>query len=346
MEPLGSAIKPSMTKTSRFVASLGVLLALAPGSFAVGPDRVDDAITALFLAARAGDDQAAEKAAGALVTFREAAASKLALSVGGRTPQELVWALRCLREIGTPDGRNIAFALCSHEKAEVRIEAVFATNMLGGDAALPYLIQAAGDSDATVRRRAYDGITAHGTGSAEELEVGLKGVLDPDFWVLNQAFLILDKQPRPPEGGKDKLMAGLARIVPQLDERNAAATFDLLVRHCGEHCAPIIETAFGAKRVEVAIAALGAAGELRLGSVVRKVCGLASQRDVVVSKAAIECLARINDPDSVEFLVDLLAGAQDPVRVDALALALRTMTGQLFGTDVEKWRRYLAKRSH
>jgi HEAT repeat protein len=135
------------------------------------------------------------------------------------------------------------------------------------------------------------------------------------------------------------------KIVDRLDGRNATATFDLLVRRGGSKCAPAVESGLSSKNSLIVIAALDAAGKLRLASVVPRCKRLASGSERDLSKAAIECLSRINDPESVGFLVDLLESSRDPERTDALAVALRRMTGRLHGTDVAKWRAYLAKRN-
>ena len=326
----------------RALALILVLDSVALSSPATGPDGIDDAITALYAKVRSGDDAAAAKAAATLASFGGSAASRLAASAADRTPPEIVWALRCLRAIGSTDGRDLAFGLCSHGNAGVRAEAVWTTSELGQETGVTLLLQAASDADAIVRRRAFDGILAHGIRAAGATEVASKGILDVDFWVVLQAFQILDQQPRVPEGSRDKVVVALGRLVPQLEERNAAAAFDLLVRRAGMACGPMIETGLDVTREAVVMAALHAARQLRLATVVLRVQSLAKGSNPLIAKAAIQTLASINDPNSVAFLVDLLASSREPGRVDAIAVALRTMTGRLYGTDVEKWRKYLA----
>jgi HEAT repeat protein len=316
------------------------LLAAAPAS-ARPSGGLDDAILALFRAARAGNDTATTQAATTLVSFGPAAASSLARSLSDRSPQELVWALRCLREIGSDAVRDTVFGLCAHTDPMVRTDAVIASAMLGKAAAVPYLQRAAADPDDTVRRRAFDGILEHGCQADGTLVIAVNGVVDKDFWVVLQAFQILDCQ-RKPERGPDRVVTELARIVSRLDERNAEAYFDFLVRRAGADCAPVIEPALGATQPCVVIAALRAAGRLRLAAARLPATKLAKGSDIPVSVAAIDTVAQINDHDSLPALVDLLERARHTQQIDALAVALRRMTSRLYGTDVALWRKYLA----
>jgi HEAT repeat protein len=319
---------------------LAIVLAVGPAA-AEWSGGVDDAILALFTAARAGNETATTQAASVVVSFGPAAAASLARSLSDRTPQELVWALRCLREIGSDTVKDTVFGLCSHSDAAVRADAVIASGMLGKSAAVPFLQRAAADPDDTVRRRAYDGLIEYGCQADGTLVIGVNGVVAKDFWVVLQAFQILDGQKKP-ERGADRVVVELAKVVGKLDDRNAEACFDFLVRRAGADCGPVVESALGASQRCVVIAALRAAGRLRLASARLPATKLAKNSEIPVSIVAIDCVAQINDPDSLPALVDLLERATDPLQVDAVAVALRRMTSRLYGTDVSLWRKYLA----
>jgi HEAT repeat protein len=326
----------------RTAATLVLALALAASAARAGTTGgLDDAIAALFRAVRAGDEVATTQAASALVARGPAGASELAKSLADRTPAELVWALRCLREIGSDAVKETAFTLCSHENALVRADAVTTAYVLGKASAVPVLQRAAADADDTVRRRAFDGILEYGSQAPGTLAVAVNGVVDKDFWVVLQAFQILDCQKKP-EGGPDRVLVELSKLVGKLDERNSEAYFDFLVRRGGNDGGPVIVSALEAARPCVVVSALKAAGRLRLAEATQRATRLAGSSDSATSVAAIDCLSHVNDPETVPILVDLLERVKDPERIEALCVALRRMTSRLYGADVALWRKYLA----
>jgi HEAT repeat protein len=205
---------------------------------------------------------------------------------------------------------------------------------------VPYLQRAAADPDATVRRRAFDGLIEFGCQADGTLAVAVNGVVDKDFWVVLQAFQILDCQ-RKPERGPDRVMVELAKIVDRLDERNSDACFDFFVRRAGADAGPVVQAALKSEKRCVVLAALKAAGRLRLAGAKPEATRLAGKPDLAVAVAAIDCLSLINDPDTLPILVELLDRAREPERVDALCVALRRMTSRLYGSDVSLWRKYL-----
>lgn len=318
-----------------------VALALAASPASAGASGgIEDAILALFRAARAGNDVATAQAATALVAFGPSAAATLSRSMSDRTAPELVWALRCLREIGSDAVKETVFTLCSHSDPGVRADAVSASWTLGKSASVPFLQRAASDPDDTVRRRAFDGLIEYGCQADGTLAIAVNGVVDKDFWVVLQAFQILDCQ-RKPERGPDRVMVELAKIVPRLDERNADACFDFFVRRAGADAGPVVEAALKSEKRCVLLSAIKAAGRLRLAAAKAEATRLAGKPDLAISVAAIDCLSLINDPDSVPILVELLDRAREPERLDALCVALRRMTGRLYGANVCCWRKYL-----
>jgi HEAT repeat protein len=326
------------------VAVLALGCALAAPARSPDPDEVDEAVARLFAAARSGDERACMNAAGSLVAFKDVGASKLAGSLEGRTAVELVWALRCLRAIGGPAAAGAASTLATHADAAVRAEAVWTAYDVSGAVAWEVLVSAARDGDPIVRRRAFDGLAQHACSKPGVAAVAIEGILDRDSWVMLAAFQILHAQPVAPDPKADPVIPGVTRILPRLDERNAKAAFRLLVRRAGQGCGAAIEGSLDAEREAIVLAALEAAGDVRLTAAVPRCARLASGSDLVVARAAIECLARINDPSTLPFLVDQLEQSRDRERTDALAAALRRMTGRLYGTDVPRWRVYLEQR--
>jgi hypothetical protein len=320
---------------------LVLAVAAAPLAAAV-TGGVEDAILALFRAARAGNDTVTMQAAASVAAFGPQAASGLVRSLGDRSPAELVWALRCLREIGSDVAKEPAFALCAHADAAVRAEAVWASATLGGTSSVTFLQRSASDPDDIVRRRAFDGLLEYGCQADGTMPIAAKGVIDKDFWVVLQAFQILDHQKKP-ERGVDPVLVELSKYVSRLDDRNADACFDFFVRRGGPDCGTIVEAALSSKQPCVVVAALKAAARLRHAPALRLATRLAGDADVKIAVAAIDCLSEINDPDSVVVLVDLLERVRDEERTDAIAVALRRMTSRLYGTDVALWRKYLAK---
>jgi hypothetical protein len=307
---------------------------------------IGESIEAMYAAVRAKDEAGAANAAAAIVRFGDEAAAAIVTSTTGRAPAELVWALRCLREIGPAAAKDTVISLCDHSSAEVRAEAVWTAHGLDAAAATPALLRAAGDGDATVRRRAFDGLAQSPTASRASggLDVAVRGVVDADAWVILRAFEMLDHLPRGGEDGRtpDRVVEALARIVPELDDRNASAAVSTIVRRAGPRATPILVQALTAKRREVVIAALDGLGQVRASSALPAVHGLAGSADMDVAVAATKAIARTSEAASVPILVDLLEQARDPRRIDALAVALRTITGKLHGTDVAAWRKYLS----
>jgi HEAT repeat protein len=329
---------------SRLLApTLALFLAVGQAA-AVGPNEVDDALTKMFSAAKAGDDQAAVDAATTVVAFGESAAPRLvsSLTTPNRTASEIAWALRCLKVLRSPLAKDPAFALCGHASAEVRGEAILTAAAVGGDAAVTLMLKLAGDPDAMVRRRAFDGLLQSDSTASEIIPVAARGILDPDTWVVIDAVQILDRFPVPADFSKDKVVEAVGAGVGRLEDHNAAAVFDFLVRRAGIQCGPILHRALDLKNTEVVVQALDAAGRVRLVSAITKISRLAKGSDRRVAKAAIECLSKINEAPSVPFLIDMLDGARDAEMIDAIAVALRGMTGMLHGTDVIAWRKWLA----
>jgi HEAT repeat protein len=320
---------------------LAAMLAATPS---LGLNEVDDAVARLLVAARAGNDQNAAEAASSVIGFGDSAVSKLLDGISARTPSEIAWSLRCLRAIRTSRARDVAFAMCAHAYASVRAEAAILAGTIGGEAAVPLLIKASADRDATVRRRAFDGLVQTGSVAPELVAVATQGILDADTWIVVDSVMILDRIPASPDISGDRVLAAVSAAVGRLDDHNAAATLDLVVRRAGIHSGPLLMKALDAKKPAVVVEALDAAARLRLASAVPKVSRLAKSSDRRLAKAAIDCLARINDSSTIGFLVDLLEGAKDAELMDAIAVALRKMTGQLFGTDVSGWRKWLASR--
>ena len=116
------------------------------------------AVTRFFADVRAGRDGAALASGREVLRHGRAAVSELLDGLNDRTPREMAWGLRALGNLGDAAAVPVVARLCGHASPQVRADAVAAAGRLLGDDARGLLIQAVGDADVGVRRRAFDAV--------------------------------------------------------------------------------------------------------------------------------------------------------------------------------------------
>jgi hypothetical protein len=324
-----------------------VLFVLSSGGLAQAPaeeSAVAGAVRTLLAAADGEDEQATNKAAKAVNALGEPAAAVLAGLPETTAPRRLVWALRCLRVHGSSVGRDFAAALTKHADASVRVEALVTAADLMGDAVAPLCLAATKDADTTVRRRAFDGLLLVAAETKEAGAAAAIGVMDADFWAADVAVRILFNQPAPKAGEPDVLSSAVAQSAPSASRDAALSVYAFLARRSPKAARTAVERGLSSDRPEIRIAAVRTIAELRADDLASRAAALASDSEFKVAKAAIETVATLNDPSTLESMIDLLETAPDKARREAVAVALRRMTGKLHGYDVAAWRRELAKR--
>lgn len=313
---------------------------------ALSPAQAPDAnpttgkVVATFLkAARTGDGAALEAAAQHVRKAGKEALSLLGTALSGRTPAELVAGMRFLRSAKAGDRVVDLQALTVHVDPDVRAESMWLCAEAAGAAPLAWLHRGAADPAASVKRRAFDALLSREARDRQTLELAIAGILDSDWWISSQSGRILGSWPVVKKG-PDLVAQALGAMVPDLGPASAPTVFSILAHRMGKRAAPYLSSGMAHKTSEVAIAAIKATARLRL-RVLSPTLRKLFRRGDAVALAAVQCVAELQDRQSVRPLVKLLArGVKSPLK-EAVALSLRHITGQIHGYDVARWEEYL-----
>lgn len=323
-------------------AAAAVLLAAGavPGQAPAG-DPALLAVRRLFEAAGGGVEAALMKAAEAVVAQGAAAVAPLTEGLAKRPGAAIVWALKCLREIDAGTGAVSLSGLADHPEPAVRAESLLAGAALIGRDFLPVVRAAARDKETPVRRRAYDALLLIASPDPETLALVAGGLIEDDFWIASCVWRFFDVVPKPADGGSDPVIPALGSVAERVADAHAAPVFSFLAARGGAAAHPYVVQALRSRRPAILAGALTAAGTLRIQEAFDTAAATLDSRDRASALAALECLSQLKHPRSVPLLVDLLDSTRDQERKDAVAVALRKITGRTFGFDTAAWRKWL-----
>ncbi|HYC79258.1 MAG TPA: HEAT repeat domain-containing protein [Planctomycetota bacterium] len=296
---------------------------------------------AFFGAVRSGDDTAALRAASKLAEAGDAGVEALLDHAVGRDPTEIACALRWSADTGLPVAAKPAARFAVHDDAGVRASAIVCVAATAGPKEIALYVAATRDAAPEVRRRAYDALVEHALGAPETVAAGAEGMASDDSWLVMRGAALLQAAPAPPPGGVDPVMSALTAVAPRIRGGNAAAVLDVVGRRCGAAAAPVVVKLLAVEDLEAVIAALEAVARHGIAEAAPRVRALAEHDEPTVAAAAFRGLAAAPTPDATHFLVGRLEDAPTEELREAAAIALRRLTGKLFGRDVARWRRWL-----
>ena len=302
------------------------------------------AVRGFFDAVRANKPKTSARRGKQVVDHGDLAVDPLLDGVRKRSAREIVYALRAMGYLKNARTRSTVLALCAHESADIRAEAVVAGCRAHPSAMGPVLDFAVADPHHMVRRRAYDGVLSMELQQRQEfIGIAFRGIVDSDFWVRSRALRIISGAlPAPTgEGEVDPVIAGAQAVMPQLGKDSAVPLFRILAKIRTKAMPDLVETGLRTGSIDAQVAAFGAAADLRLRDHGGVALRLLSSRSVVLANSAAAYLGRIRDRKSVPMLVDRLESTRDKGRREAIAVALRQITGRPFGYDVTRWRAWL-----
>lgn len=130
----------------------------------------------------------------------------------------------------------------------------------------------------------------------------------------------------------------------KLNPASAPTLFRWLRSRNGVSAKALIHECCSAKSPSLRSAAVVAASKSQMTEEIPRIRTFLSDRDPDLVRSSIEALAELKDRESLRTLVDLLESHPEPTVKDAAAVALRSLTGQLFGFDAAAWRTHLASR--
>lgn len=301
-------------------------------------------VDAFLAAARSGQQERLEAAATDVLAAREETLPMLVKRIAKRSSDEIVCVIQLLARGGAWAWLSELTVLEGHLSGRVRSELVrFAGQARPGELSLGLLGRALDDADSQVRRRALDGLLRQRAFESALLRSVTARLLDEDPWVVGQAARLLAAWPAG-EAKADPVVVELEGILPRLRDASGTSFFTVLMRRKGEGVDPLFSRGLAHARSGVVVAALqviARSGRRRHLPTVRVLAG----RPGATGVAAVRCLGDLRDPAAVPILVDLMAAAPQGVYREALAVGLRAITGQTFGYDVRRWRRWLSERS-
>ena len=330
----------------RLVSSWALALVLAAAGVGqdVPPEAAPRRVASLFEAARAGDAEAAVKAAEAVVACGDAAVAAITQGLASREAPEILWGLRCLRVLHANVEAGLLRSFLDHQDAGVRVEAVVAGSRLLGGEFGPDLERAASDEDGQVRRRAIDGLRTTRSCTPATLQIAVDGVASADYWVADTCIKILAAWPKPAGAEPDPLLLEAGKVLPRLTPLAGRMVFRTLVARSGPAVEPLIAEVCSRRLAGAAAGAFEAAEVLGLDAVLPDARRLVAAPEPELARPALAFLVARKDRQVVAELVNLLASAREDGWREDLAVGLRAITNQLHGYDVAAWRAYLRDR--
>ena len=301
----------------------------------------EESVARMFEAASHGDQRSLLTAAREVVSSGFGAIEPLYENLADRSATEIIWALKCLKQMGERAGKRALVDLCAHENPRVRQEALISGAILLRAEILPACFKAATDENVRVRRRAIDGLVSLDADHSDCIDVGFAGILERDFWISAQALKLLQAVPMPKKGQNDPVASRTVKLVTRMSDQTAERLFGLVAQRRSKNAARLVKVALDDGNDASKVGALAMATRMRKIDVNARARELLRLSATSVRRAAISYLAARKDQEAVDGLIDVL----DEPRIDGklrddTAVALRRITGKLFGFDVSAWREY------
>ena len=319
------------------------LMAMVPATAqSTSPQKAAEAAVKGFLkTAAAGDVDGLEKAAQAVIAVRAEALPLLEEGLHKRKPHEIVAILRLMRRMRAPGAAGTVLDLAAHRAAAVRAEVLVFCTLLDVPEIVPHLYRGTRDESVDVRRRAYDGLLKFEPRDQNALMAAVQGLFSRDFWIVGQAARFLATWPRP-ENGVDPLVRALGDKIRALDVLSAAPVFAILSKRMGDEVLPLVLRGMKSSKDVVALQAIKTAVNLKLKGAHGELQQLCQGRGEA-AVAATRALGTLKVWKATPTLVKRLSLTTNKKHREAIAVALRRITGKAFGYDSSKWEIFLSE---
>lgn len=301
------------------------------------------AVAEFLEAAKAVKAANIEALADRVVALGSLATGPLLKDLSERSPRQLTWILKILRNLEAKDLRAEILPLTAHPDGDVRAEALRTALEVRPDLCTEAVISLAKDKHLEARKVAYNGFLVV-PADDRFLPLLFDGLRDKDFWCALQAQRGLAMWPEPKKGELDPIIGGLHRNIGHLPGTTALQMIDIVKQRRDSNIDELLITGMGRGTDEVKVALLEAAIQHRSKAIVKQASDhllLRSAPELVV--ASLRYLGSCKYEGSLATMADLLGSGNKSIR-DAAAVALRTITGQLFGYDQDKWSRWISTR--
>ncbi len=326
--------------TRRILASLVLACMAGSALFGQSGDEVEKQVAVFFRAAEAGSATLVAEAEKTVALGPEIGPYLLD-GLGKRSPDAIVWALRCYKVVGAGDGEEALSGFCSHDSADVRAEAMVSLSALHPEAAVSRAHELMKDREVVVRRRAIDALVAHAPSDVQTISVAFDALTDGDFWICSRAIRLLSRVDCSTEESRAVMVQRCVPMVPKLDARTAGLVIGLVVSQTGKASLPVLAAAARRDLPSVQAAAFGAAARLGLDQLLDDARRHIDRKDSEARLPAIRYVAALRDRDSMRRLVGVIENEKDPAR-EAAVVALRQISGQSFGYEPDRWRAWIA----
>ncbi|MFT7619996.1 MAG: HEAT repeat protein [Planctomycetota bacterium] len=258
-----------------------------------------------------------------------------------RQPAEIVWALRCLKNLKDKSSGSVVIQLLKHEDETVRSEAILIAKVLYGKKLGSMVFDLTKDKSLSVRRRALDAAIELVPHDPRMVDLAFDSLADGDFWLMSRALRVLSKmQVKTPED-KLNLIERSLKIAPRLNGNVAEMFFAHLSRALAKDTRVVLERTLDRGRIGAKVAAFECAGKLRLREFLPKARKLIRASNRKIRTAAIRYTGMVKDKDSASLLIPLLDEFPPGEMQTAVVIALRKISGQTIGFDSSKWRAWL-----
>lgn len=318
----------------------GLIVLIVSGLLSAQENPAEDAVKELFQFARAKHSRT-EEAARKVVSLGEAASSYLCEDIDQRTDAEIVWGLKCLKNMSVTVDVARLVPLLAHDSGAVRAETL-KTLQRHDAAALKSKIQSLLDDDELdVRRAAYDAAKAAASDHAELLQLALKGVQERDFWIATRSVRMLGRIQLQSKEDRRSLLKQAEQIAPKLMGSTAGMFFDFLARQLKEASASVIELTLESGTVDARLAALASASKQRFKKLAPLGRGYLDDDDLKLRLAAVRFASAVKDVHAAPKLIAMLSSTSKAEKNSAV-VALRKISGRSIGFEPAKWREWFA----
>lgn len=329
-------------------AAIALALVLVPASSCLGQDPPEVKPAELVrnlldLVRTKADERRIHSAADRVVAAGAAAETALLERIQERSHSEILWTLRALKNIPVEAGKPIVLSLASHGNADIRAEALGIGAQQFPESFASLFAQRAADPDPEVRKAAYNGLAAIEPRS-EHLPVIIDGLVSNDFWIAMQAEQILARWPAPAQDEPDPLASGLHRVIARMQPSRVIPLLHIVKMRGSREFDSLLLQGSEKGSDDLRASLLKAAATHRSRALMERARNnLLIPTPPSVKIESLAYLAVLKDDSNLPAMAGLLTAADPKVREQA-AIALRRITGQVFGYDAAAWQRWFDSR--
>lgn len=328
---------------------LRTLLTICVLSVVVGAQDTEsaaqNAVQKLLKSAAGGaaEESLREEAQAVVALGADATTAFLLEGLMDRSEGEIIWSLRCLRNLQrTPNAADLE-ALLVDDREALRVEALHLLKDRAEETHRGLFLRATRDKSQEVRRRGYDGLVRLGVVDEATVHAAVEGLTSNDFWISSRCIALMKRAPAPRKVGRkerDAVSEALQDALPRLAGPNVAQAFTLAAQRSQSAASRLFEDALKERREGPRLAALAAITRLRMRGHEKAIRTLIPDRNPEVRAAAAGCAAALGDRGAVVPLIDRLDQEREEATRAAIAIALRRITGQGHGYDTRAWREW------